>query len=91
MPAPPAGSSHQWSTGSTDPTLYVPPGAAGPYSLTACNHCQAITATVQVRMQNCSALLTIPNVIMPNGDGQNDQFRVVAPGVHRLRLQVFTR
>ena len=30
-------------------------------------------------------------MITPNGDGQNDQFRIAAPGVHRLRLQVFTR
>lgn len=91
LPPAPPGISYQWSTGSTDPTLYVPPGAPGPYSLTVRNRCQAVTATVQVRTQNCAALLKIPNVITPNGDGQNDQFRVVGAGIHRLRIQVFSR
>ena len=91
LPAPPPGVSYAWSTGSTGPTLYVAPGTSGAYTLTASNRCQTTTATVRVRVQDCAPLLTIPNIVTPNGDQRNDRFRVTAPSSRTLHLQVFSR
>lgn len=91
LPPPPPGTSYAWSTGSTDETLYVPAGAAGIYTLTVRNRCQTTTAVVRLRTQDCASVLTIPNVVTPNGDSRNERFRVAAVGARTLRLQVFSR
>jgi gliding motility-associated-like protein len=91
LPLPPVGTTYEWSTGAAGPVLNVPAGAAGAYTLTARTRCQSVSATVRLRTQDCTALLLIPNVVTPNGNGQNDRFRVRAAGAHALRLQVFSR
>ncbi len=93
LPPAPPGVAYTWSTGAVGPTLLVPAGAAGAYTLTARGPCQTSTATVRVRTQACAALLAVPNIITPNGDGVNDRFRVTVPAgsPRTLRLQVFSR
>ena len=46
---------------------------------------------MRVRVQDCAPLLTIPNIVTPNGDQRNDRFRVTAPSSRTLHLQVFSR
>jgi len=48
-------------------------------------------ATVQVRTQNCSALMIIPDVITPNGDGQNDVFKVSTVGTTTSKMEIYNR
>ena len=91
VPAPAPGTTYSWGPDRLGPTLAVPAGGSGRFTLTARTRCETRTATVRVRPQDCAPLLEVPNVVTPNGDGLNDAFRVVAPVPRPLRLQVFDR
>ncbi|WP_231501280.1 T9SS type B sorting domain-containing protein [Hymenobacter swuensis] len=62
---------YHWSTGATTPTLRVQ--QAGTYSLQVITRCGVQTASRQVTFTPC---LTVPNIITPNADGYNDEFKV---------------
>ncbi len=91
LPTPAPGTDYTWNTDPAGPVLRLLPGAAGTYTLTARTRCETRTATLRVTTQDCAPLLTVPNVVTPNGDGLNDEFRVLAPTPRPLRLQVFDR
>ena len=91
VPAPAPGTTYSWGPDRVGPTLTVPAGGSGSFTLTARTRCEARTATVRVRTQDCASLLQVPNVVTPNSDGLNDVFRVIAPSPRPLRLQVFDR
>ena len=84
--APVLGGVHyRWSDGSTGPTLTVQ--QTGVYSLTLTG-CETRVLTRRVAVQSCVA---IPNVITPNGDGQNDRFRVTGLAGTGWHLTVYNR
>ena len=76
---------YRWSDGSTAPTLTVQ--QAGTYSLTLTG-CETRVLTRRVAVESCVA---IPNVITPNGDGQNDRFRVTGLTGAGWYLTVYNR
>ncbi len=49
------------------------------------------SATDQVTVEADCASIFIPNVFTPNGDGNNDVFRIITRGVKEYRLQIFNR
>ncbi|WP_165822038.1 gliding motility-associated C-terminal domain-containing protein [Hymenobacter edaphi] len=77
---------YHWSDGTTGPTLTV--AEPGTYALTVTGFCDTRTVTRHVRYQSC---LFLPNVITPDGDGQNDRF--VINGLTRgpWQLELYNR
>ena len=64
--------SFQWNNGDTLPDLTL--AEAGQYRVIVSNGpCQS-TDSIAVSFRDCSLILSMPNVITPNGDGINDAF-----------------
>lgn len=80
-----AGATYRWSTGDTTPTLLV--SQAGTYTLQLITACETRTASRTVGYRPC---VTIPTIITPNGDRQNEQF-VVQGLSGNWALQVYSR
>lgn len=53
------------------------------------NFCPDTATTTIIVLDNYS--LIIPNIFTPNGDGFNDQFRVIGTGVSEINTKVFDR
>ena len=91
-------SSYQWSpsTGLSDPAIANPAAELqGDISYvvtgTDANGCTA-TASITLQPNSCSLAYYIPNAFTPNGDGQNDVFRVKTSDVPRsFSMLVFNR
>jgi gliding motility-associated-like protein len=81
------GAAVKWSTGETGNAITI--STPGTYwaqvSEGLCNR----SDTVQVNYQDC--ITFIPNVITPNGDAQNDYFRVLGLDLESWRLVIVNR
>lgn len=66
--------SYVWSNGDTGPTTWVTMQIPGTYTVTATDECGRSVSDNAVITVDCEVI--IPNVITPNGDGQNDKFAV---------------
>jgi gliding motility-associated-like protein len=67
-------SNYLWSNGSAQEKIVVT--ASGTYKVTATNACGTFTDSVKIEMENCDCKSFIPNAFSPNGDQQNDVFKV---------------
>ncbi len=88
------GDSLRWSTGATTPLFVV--SAPGSYSVTAwLNGCEREGGFDVVEDLNCGCAPVYPNAFSPNGDGLNDQFRLVnasgCPPAERFLLRIYNR
>jgi gliding motility-associated-like protein len=84
------GAQLRWTTGDTTPSVWAT--KSGVYGVLAQNDCGAGFDDIQVRFDYCFASY-IPNIFSPNGDGQNDVFRIfAAPQIIKIkRFQIFDR
>ena len=83
-----------WSDGSTEPQLTV--NEEGTYVVGVSNECETVVQEVRISYEddNIDSYLYIPNAFSPNGDGNNDKFKVYpAPNVNieSYTLYIFDR
>jgi gliding motility-associated-like protein len=60
------------------------------YTLTVTDDLGCSASSTVTISADCSLLL-IPNIFTPNGDGDNDQFKVISRGVKEYSMQIFNR
>ena len=78
-----------WQDNSTTATFNV--NTSGIYRVaTSIQNC-SVHDTIEIVMEDCDTLLIIPNVFTPNGDGQNDIFKIVSDRDANFNMQVFNR
>ena len=78
-------SSFSWDNGATEDTISVTEGS---YTITVDGVCGTVTATAEITAEECE----MPNVITPNGDGNNEYFLTSVVNYNDdVHLQIFNR
>lgn len=81
---------YRWQDGSTGPTFR--PTQTGTYSVTVSTQVCSVTDSIRVRLYDCLPVgILVPNIITPNGDGHNDQLRIIGLGTAPWALSIFNR
>jgi gliding motility-associated-like protein len=80
--------SYLWQDNSVNDRIVV--NQTGTYSVTVTNACGSATDQVMIRSVDCVVLF--PNAFTPNGDGRNDQFKILnAFNLREYSLTVYNR
>ncbi|NCU05814.1 MAG: gliding motility-associated C-terminal domain-containing protein, partial [Chitinophagaceae bacterium] len=80
--------SYLWQDNSTNDRFTV--RQTGNYSVTVTNACGSVTDDVTIRSVDC--VILFPNAFTPNGDGRNDQFKILnAFNLQDYTLTIFNR
>ena len=77
-----------WNTGNQNQTIEAK--GAGNYSVSVSNKCFQTSDTIVVSTKDCSPIF-IPNVFTPNGDGNNDTFKIRTEDNRTVNLDVYNR
>jgi len=79
----------EWSNGNTGFTAYVPNSIDGTYTVSVTDDCGHVSTSTVVVDPQCAII--IPNVISPNGDGQNDVFFIEGILASKSSVRIFNR
>jgi gliding motility-associated-like protein len=80
--------SYIWQDGSNLQTYMVT--QEGTYSVTVSNSCGSVSDSVY--FPPCpDCIIDIPNAFTPNGDGNNDELRIMGNGFTRVHLMIYNR
>ncbi len=79
-----------WSTGDVD-VEFISVSEAGFYSVQTSNSCGTAFDEISIKLEDCSALIFIPNAFTPDNDGINDVWNPVVRNLVDYKLQIFNR
>lgn len=82
---------YTWSTGATGNSITV--SQAGVYRVQAVNVCGAFSDSSVIKLTECQCEVLAPNAFSPNGDGRNDQYRIMmdCPELEQFSLAIYNR
>lgn len=81
---------YYWSTGDSSCCIQITD--EGQYILTIEGFCDTYRDTINVKKENCTDCIFIPDAFTPNKDGINDYFRVIARcGLSSFKLVIYNR
>lgn len=79
---------YQWQDGSSGPSYTV--GSAGEYFVSLSNLCGVASDTINIKAcPDC--IIDLPSAFSPNGDGINDNFRVLGAGFDNMTFIIYDR
>jgi len=81
--------SYLWSTG--DEVEFIIASENGLYSVQTTNSCGTAYDDINIKLEDCSAQIFIPNAFTPNGDGLNDEWKPVVRNLAKYKLQIYNR
>jgi gliding motility-associated-like protein len=84
------GGTYQWQDGTTESTYSV--SATGTYFVAVTVDNCGGGDTIFVEAADCEVVLTMPNIITPNGDGENDIFQpILLSGHAEIEMKIVNR
>ena len=81
--------SYRWQDNSTENPFSVSGG--GDFSVSVVDEFGCVGSDSLTLIQQCPTDLFIPNVFSPNGDNQNDEFKILGGDIRSMELRIFNR
>ena len=81
--------SYRWQDNSTENPFSVSEG--GDFSVSVVDEFGCVGSDSLTLIQQCPTDLFIPNVFSPNGDNQNDEFKILGGDIRSMELRIFNR
>lgn len=83
--------SYLWNTGDTTSSVSI--NTSNVYVVTVSNACETKTASVIATFQGCACDFKLPTAFSPNGDGNNDEYKIVyrCNNIISVNIRIYNR